>query len=107
MHSGRKEIARDREMRGRLRHHAHNVNRPQQFAVICDSPGTDLCGDLVSRVLSRVSDGNQLAVGGLRIFLCVESAEISDSDDGSSDFLHEGAIMPALKLCAVPIGGLI
>ncbi len=88
------EVARNGKVRRRRCHDADRVHGPEQLAIVRKTACRDLRPNGVPRLLPGVDDGYQLAAGDLRIFLCVEAAEIADSDDGSSDFLHGEAIMP-------------
>ena len=96
--TGAQEILCDLEVRGRLRNYTDGVDRAQQLAVISDGANPEFPTELVARLLSRVSDGHQLATRGLCVFLCVKSAEIADTDDCCSDLLFHKGIMPRLAI---------
>jgi len=68
-----------------------------------EGPGAELCGYLLARLGPRVDHRDQLAPGGLGIFLRVKASEISHSDDGGSYFLHRNGIMPAPMSSPPPI----
>ena len=93
--AGVEEVACDREMRGRLRDDAHRIDAAQQLAIVRERGHAELRRNLVTSLRPRIHHGDQLAAGDLGIFLSVEAAEIADTDDRCSDFLHWGAIMPA------------
>ena len=90
MRAGIEEVAGDREMRGCRRHDADRVDLTEQLAVVRDQRTVPTSPATLSRACwPRVSDGYELAPGRLRVFLGMKSAEIADTDDCCSDFLHE------------------
>jgi hypothetical protein len=66
-------------------------------------PGAELGGHLLARLGPRVDHGDQLAAGGLGIFLRVKASEIPHSDHCGSYFLHRNGIMPAPMSSPPPI----
>src|SRR5579872_869743 len=84
------EVARDGEVRWCRRHHAYRIDRSQQLVIVGNCSCAQLRRDLLAGRLPGIDDGDELAVLGLRILLRVKTAEIADSDDRCSDFLHGG-----------------
>jgi hypothetical protein len=95
MRAGGEKVPCDRKVSRCRRDDAYRIDRTKQFTIVRHRSSPNFDGDLVTGLLSGVGDGNELALRCLGIFLCMKSAEVADTDDCCSDFLHEGAIMPA------------
>ena len=73
---------------------ADDFDPTQEIAIVSNGPGSGLAGNLFGASLIQIGDGHQFDSGVGRILLGVETPQVSDADDGGSQFSHR---------CVIPV----